>query len=1184
MKKILMLFAAMAIAVSAFSQTYSPDFLDGTVVFKMKDVADANIGAREVQPDPNVYSKVESMAQYPALQKALRSFAVSQLERPAYYTGKADLRKVFRVHFDDYTRIDEIIAALKNSDLVEYAEKAPIYKIDYTPNDTYYSGTDKWYLDQVGASTAWDISTGRHEVKVAIVDNAVYTDHLDLTTFKKRDVADGDDDPTPPKQYSQDQSWSHGTHCAGLATADINNSRGIASLGAAVELIGVKTTPNSAADGQSLYYTYDGVLWACQNGAHVVSMSFGGPDFSQAFQDLINAYPEVVFMAAAGNDATTTMSYPGAYDNVICVGSVDVNDSRSSFSNYNAGGDSWVDIASPGGHSYGGLLSSVYTTSSGYGRMGGTSMATPFAAGLVGLMLSVNPTMTPAEIESCLKSTGKTINQSIGPRIDATKAMQCVQSTLTGDPIADFFADQVQLYVGDSTTFTDNSVGGGNAITTWEWTFTGGTPATYNGKTPPAIKYTAPGDYNVSLKVTNSQNNNTKTKTTYIHVSLEPFGAWEQQNSGFSTANRGITNISIVDKNVVWATAYDGSGNAANIQEFTKTTDGGATWTPGTFGLGDTKLLIAMVFAIDANTAWVAAAPNTGSGNGGIWKTTNGGSTWTRQSTATYSNASSFTNIVHFWDANTGFCMGDPINGDFELYTTTNGGTTWTQVSGANIPDPVSGEYGYTGQIEVVGNSVWFTTNKGRLYRSSDKGMTWAVAQTPLTDFGGTSESGRVSFKDASNGIIINNSKKVWRSTDAGATWSAVTTTGTLYGGDVCWIENTNTVFSVGAASGGSGSAFSSDGGTNWNIIDTEPHTCVEFLDSITGWSGWFNESASAKGMWKWKNLKNPLVPDFTADKLQVCAGGSVTFTDQSTGSAPTIWNWTFPGGTPGTSTQQNPTITYSTPGVYDVTLDANDGSGAKTKTRYGYISVITTPATPGTISGNTTPCPGATEVYNVPSVSGATYSWTLPGDWTGTSTISSISATVGSASGNVSVSATNACGTSSNSDLAVTPTVSVPTAGISHDVVGDSVSFTSTSTNADTWQWDFGDGGISYLENPGHTYTVNGTYYVQLIVNNGCGADTTMDTVTITSVGVRELAEGTVELYPNPATGQVQVKLGRTPQQPADMRITDVAGKLVKQVMLQNQYTTLDVSTLPRGLYFITLNGGEAMIRFVKE
>ena len=200
---------------------------------------------------------------------------------------------------------------------------------------------------------------------------------------------------------------------------------------------------------------------------------------SSAQQDLINAYNEVVFVAAAGNDGNTTQFYPAAYMNVIGVGSVDANDQRSSFSNYNSGFP-WVDIASPGGYSYGGLLSSVYTDDlNSYANFGGTSMAAPFAAGLIGLMKSINPSLTRNQIQNCLISSGVDINQDIGPRIDAYAALVCAQPG-NNNPLAGFTASPQIAFQNQGVTFSNNSVNGEN----WFWTFEGGSPNTYNGETP----------------------------------------------------------------------------------------------------------------------------------------------------------------------------------------------------------------------------------------------------------------------------------------------------------------------------------------------------------------------------------------------------------------------------------------------------------------------------------------------------------------------------------------------------------------------------------------------------------------------------------------------------------------------------------------------------------------------------
>ncbi|MEA3446863.1 MAG: C10 family peptidase [Bacteroidota bacterium] len=412
---------------------------------------------------------------------------------------------------------------------------------------------------------------------------------------------------------------------------------------------------------------------------------------------------------------------------------------------------------------------------------------------------------------------------------------------------ADFFADNTSIAVGETVNFTDNSTG---TPTSWSWSFgDGGTASTEN----PAHTYNTEGVYTVEMTVSDGTSSDTETKTDYITVTSEPLGGWIEQASGFTTASRGIFYISIVDANTAWAIGYDGTGGGANVQEFTKTSNGGDTWTPGTIDLGDTDLGIAMITAISETTAWIVAYPTGAGQTGGIWKTTDGGSNWTRQNSASYSDASSFSNVVYFWDENNGFCQGDPINGDFELYTTTDGGSNWTLVPGANIPDPLSGEYGYTSQIEVVGDDVWFTTNNGRIYHSSDKGYNWEVFDSPINDFGSETESGNISFKNSSTGILVDNNANVYKTTNSGANWTQLTTIGTVFPLGLCWVEGTDIVFTTGAAEGNSGSSYSEDGGTTWSTIDSQQHLYVDFLDENTGYSGWFNTDATTGGMWKWE-------------------------------------------------------------------------------------------------------------------------------------------------------------------------------------------------------------------------------------------------------------------------------------------------------------------------------------------
>lgn len=429
---------------------------------------------------------------------------------------------------------------------------------------------------------------------------------------------------------------------------------------------------------------------------------------------------------------------------------------------------------------------------------------------------------------------------------------------------AEFTVNTQNITEGQSVTFTDLSgTPAGTTLSTWSWTFTGGTPSSYSGQAPPAITYSAAGTYPVSLTVTNSaSSSNTETKTNYITVSPAPTSEWITQYSGFTTQYRGVSNISIVDDNICWATAIDGSGNPVN--EFTRTTNAGTTWTAGTVSGVPTNNRISNISAVSGTKAWIAMYASTGTaGEGGIFVTTNGGSTWTKQTTATFSGTAAFPNIVHFFNDNEGFCQGDPNGGYFEIYTTTNGGTTWTRVLQANIPANLSGEYGYTDMYDVDGNTIWFATNKGRVYKSTNKGLNWTVTQiSGFTDFS------NLSFNDQLNGVAM---FKVYsgttltaatlvKTTNGGSNWTSLSTSATnFYFSDIDAIPGiAGKLVSVGSDFGGSlyGSSYSTDHGTSWIGIDNGvQYISCRFKDDVTGWAGGFNTIAGTNGVYKWHNV-----------------------------------------------------------------------------------------------------------------------------------------------------------------------------------------------------------------------------------------------------------------------------------------------------------------------------------------
>lgn len=293
----------------------------------------------------------------------------------------------------------------------------------------------------------------------------------------------------------------------------------------------------------------------------------------------------------------------------------------------------------------------------------------------------------------------------------------------------------------------------------------------------------------------------------------------------------------------------------STVQEYARSVDGGNTWVSGVMNLGlggSPTLGVGNISAISGTTAWISLYP-TSNASGGIWKTIDGGTTWTKQSTASFNTGTdSFTNLVHFFDANNGVCQGDPASGYFEIYTTTNGGTNWTRVPSASIPTPLSGEYGYTNNYEVASGTIWFGTNKGRLFKSTDMGATWTVSQSPVTDFGSTTVGASYTFSDANKGILLTNSGVLYKTTNGGTTWTQQTFSGPIYVGDVTYVPGTTRLVCTGAATGAAGSAYSLDDGLTWVGVDTVQHTEVAFLNATTGFSGGFNQSATVGGIFKY--------------------------------------------------------------------------------------------------------------------------------------------------------------------------------------------------------------------------------------------------------------------------------------------------------------------------------------------
>jgi photosystem II stability/assembly factor-like uncharacterized protein len=354
----------------------------------------------------------------------------------------------------------------------------------------------------------------------------------------------------------------------------------------------------------------------------------------------------------------------------------------------------------------------------------------------------------------------------------------------------------------------------------------------------------------------------TATDTVYFPINLN-VAEWITQSSGFAVPSRGINYMSAVDSNTVWASGFDNTNPTASCSDFTRTTDGGTTWTAGTIP-NTTGLASAMIFGIDANKAYTAMYKVSGSKPQGIYTTDDGGATWSRQTTASFGNSASFPNCVHFFNENEGWCMGDPISGEYEIYTTVNGGTTWTQVAGSAIPNPSSGEFGIVGYYSAVNDTIWFGTNKGRVYRSPDKGHTWTVATV-------TALSGKYikpTFRNGSHGLVqdkdAGTTGAICESFDGGDTWTPVTTTGTIYATDLAYVPGTENTWVSSGSTGTNGCSYSFDGGHTWTDFQGTQGAAymqMTWLNNHCGWAGGVNVSATENGAYRFIGLLNPPLP-----------------------------------------------------------------------------------------------------------------------------------------------------------------------------------------------------------------------------------------------------------------------------------------------------------------------------------
>ncbi len=318
---------------------------------------------------------------------------------------------------------------------------------------------------------------------------------------------------------------------------------------------------------------------------------------------------------------------------------------------------------------------------------------------------------------------------------------------------------------------------------------------------------------------------------------------WLEQNAGFSANPLGFYEMSIVNRHTAWAICYDGvNGLFSNrtILDFTRTKNGGNTWIPGKMG-NDSSLQFSNISAISEKEAWVAMHKLNGITGGGLYHTKNGGVTWTQSNAGQIFDANSFPDFVHFKNKNKGIAVGDPNNGYFEIYTTNNGGNNWHRVTASHIPAMLPNEYGWISGYAALGNTIWFGTTSGRMYKSTNFGKDWTVN---TVDPAGNAIYEIAFNDDKLHGVTHMRSNAgtfLFSTADGGVTWTNLGQPANWKSSRITAVPGTNALVSTSVVLSDPGSAVSYDNGATWIAIDNTVHKAVaRFYDAQTGWAGGF--------------------------------------------------------------------------------------------------------------------------------------------------------------------------------------------------------------------------------------------------------------------------------------------------------------------------------------------------------
>ncbi len=419
MKKVLF-FIIATFLLSNILSAQSFDYKSNTIIVKINpELTSIFFKSDFVSKMSSVYGQFDVSQEFPDAEKPIKDF-------DKYGRKCVDITNIYRIVFRNSVNVYDVVAYLKKSKDVEYAEPLyNVYLLDFPsdplllPENVNADGAYQYWAENIRAFDAWDISQGDTSVVIGISDTGTGLTHNDLADNLKinyNDVPDGIDndgdgyvdnykgwnfasDNDNAQVPSAGGSREHGAYVSGIASAVVNNGIGVAGAGYKCKFVPLRI----ADDEGSLVNTYQSIVYAANHHFDVVNCSWGSTVYQQMAQDVVwyaTINNDLLIVAAAGNEGIEGKFYPASYENVLSVAATDKNDAKWSGSSFSTS----VDVSAPG-------TMFVSTSENGYATMwGGTSFASPIVAGCAGIIRNFYPEYNALQITEIIRASADNID------------------------------------------------------------------------------------------------------------------------------------------------------------------------------------------------------------------------------------------------------------------------------------------------------------------------------------------------------------------------------------------------------------------------------------------------------------------------------------------------------------------------------------------------------------------------------------------------------------------------------------------------------------------------------------------------------------------------------------------------------------------------------------------------------